>query len=96
MNMKLQKCGGAGLIAILMITGGAMAQNPPVYQPDNGNSGSSQTPSQPPSPQQNPFLGSIPAGTATAENLPLSLADAVARGLRQNLGLLMGNDDVVS
>ncbi len=45
---------------------------------------------------QNPFLGSVPTGTATAEVLPLSLSDAIDRGLRQNLGLLMGNDAVVS
>ena len=45
---------------------------------------------------QNPLLGSIPTGTATAEVLPLSISDAIDRGLRQNLGLLMGNDAVVS
>ena len=45
---------------------------------------------------QNPLLGSVPTGTATAEVLPLSISDAIDRGLRQNLGLLMGNDAVVS
>ena len=35
------------------------------------------------------LFGSVPAGTATAEPLKLSLADAVARGLERNLGLLL-------
>ena len=34
------------------------------------------------------FRGSVPQGTATASAIPLSLADAVNRGLRANLGLL--------
>ena len=45
---------------------------------------------------QNPLFGSVPTGTATTEVLPLSISDAIDRGLRQNLGLLMGNDAVVS
>lgn len=45
---------------------------------------------------QNALLGSVPTGKASAEVLPLSLSDAIDRGLRQNLGLLMGNDSVVS
>jgi outer membrane protein TolC len=45
---------------------------------------------------QNPFLGSVPTGTATPEVLPLSISDAIDRALRQNLGLLMGNDTVAS
>jgi outer membrane protein TolC len=45
---------------------------------------------------QNPLLGSVPTGTASADVLPLSISDAIDRGLRQNLGLLMGNDAVVS
>jgi outer membrane protein TolC len=39
---------------------------------------------------QNPFLGGVPFGTATPGVLPLSLADAVARSLRQNLGIVLG------
>src|SRR5579864_8434517 len=95
MKMKLQKYGGA-VLAILTITGGALAQGPSGYQPNSGMSESSAAPSRPPSSQTNPFLGSVPSGTATAENLPLSLADAIQRGLRQNLGLLLGNDAVVA
>jgi outer membrane protein TolC len=49
----------------------------------------SQSPSQ--SDGGNPFLGSAPQGTATSKELPLSLAEAVARGLRYNLGALLAN-----
>jgi outer membrane protein TolC len=39
--------------------------------------------------QQSQFQGSVPTGTATAEPLALTLRDAIARGLRTNLGLLV-------
>ena len=38
---------------------------------------------------QSPFAGSVPHGTATAESMPLTLKDAVARALQYNLGLLL-------
>jgi outer membrane protein TolC len=41
-------------------------------------------------PGQTPILGSVPSGTATGETLQLSLSDAIDRGLRQNLGLILG------
>jgi outer membrane protein TolC len=37
----------------------------------------------------NPFLGGVPTGTATTGVLPLSLSDALARGLAHNLGALL-------
>ena len=43
---------------------------------------------------QNPFSGSVPAGTATPNVLPLSLKDAIARGLKQNLGLLLTGEEI--
>jgi outer membrane protein TolC len=48
----------------------------------------STTPSSLAGQQQNPFLGSVPTGRPTAEPLELSLADAIARGLRFNLGVI--------
>jgi len=42
----------------------------------------------------NPFFGSAPQGTATAESLPLSLKDAVERALKYNLGLLLQEESV--
>jgi outer membrane protein TolC len=41
-----------------------------------------------------PFTGSVPQGTATAEPLPLTLKEAVNRGLQFNLGLLLQEEAV--
>jgi outer membrane protein TolC len=38
---------------------------------------------------QNPFFGGIPSGKATADTIDLSLSDALERGLRFNLGLVL-------
>src|SRR5580692_8405113 len=43
---------------------------------------------------QSPYLGGVPTGKATSAPLSLSLEDAVARGLRQNLGGLLSSDAV--
>src|ERR1700756_3417015 len=42
--------------------------------------------------QQSPFLGSAPEGNATAEVLKIDFKDAIDRGLRNNLGLLLASD----
>ncbi len=39
---------------------------------------------------QNPFLGGIPAGKATDQVMPITLPEAIDRGLRYNLGLFLG------
>jgi outer membrane protein TolC len=41
---------------------------------------------------QNPFLGSAPEGKATSEVLQLDFKEAIDRGLRNNLGLLLASD----
>jgi hypothetical protein len=43
---------------------------------------------------QNPHLGGVPTGIASSTALSLSLEDAVARGLRQNLGGVLSADAV--
>lgn len=43
---------------------------------------------------QSPYLGGVPTGTASLTPLSLALEDAVARGLRQNLGGLLTTDAV--
>ena len=43
---------------------------------------------------QNRYLGAVPTGTASPTPLSLSLEEAVARGLRQNLGGLLSTDAV--
>ena len=45
---------------------------------------------------QNQILGSLPTGTVSPQPISLSLADAIERGLRQNLGLLVSDDAQVS
>lgn len=50
----------------------------------------SATPSQAPSAINGPFVGSVP-GKAIPGVLPLSLQDAIERGLKQNLGLLLSS-----
>jgi outer membrane protein TolC len=42
--------------------------------------------------QQNPFLGSAPEGQATGDVLQIDFKDAIDRGLRNNLGLLLAGD----
>jgi len=45
---------------------------------------------------QSPFTGSVPQGTPTGTALPLSFKDALERGLRNNLGLLLQSDSVIA
>ncbi|HET8668584.1 MAG TPA: TolC family protein, partial [Terriglobales bacterium] len=45
---------------------------------------------------QNPFSGSVPADKVTPGVLPLSLKDAIDRGLKQNLGLLLASEGISS
>ncbi len=45
---------------------------------------------------QNTFAGSVPTGKATPNALPLSLKDAINRGLKQNLGLLLTGEGIPS
>ena len=44
--------------------------------------------------QTSPFQGSVPASSVTATPLTLSLSDAIARGLANNLGVLESAEDV--
>ncbi|HUO17360.1 MAG TPA: TolC family protein [Verrucomicrobiae bacterium] len=41
---------------------------------------------------QSPFLGSVPEGKATTELLQIDFKEAIERGLRNNLGLLLATD----
>lgn len=45
---------------------------------------------------QSPFLGSAPEGNATQKVLPIDFKDAIDRGLRNNLGLLLASDQAES
>lgn len=45
---------------------------------------------------QSPFTGSEPEGKATSEVLQLNFQEAIERGLRNNLGLLLSGDQVIN
>jgi len=45
---------------------------------------------------QSPFAGSVPEGKAMAGILPLSFKDAIDRGLRNNLGILLQSDSTLT
>src|SRR4051794_1984187 len=45
---------------------------------------------------QDPYSGSVATGTVSPERLPLSLADAISRGMKTNLGALVANQNVRS
>lgn len=53
-------------------------------------------PSAPSAPSTNPYQGSVTQGSATGETLSLTLDDAVQRGIRANLGLLLSNTQTES
>jgi outer membrane protein TolC len=50
----------------------------------------------PPSVQQNGFTGSVPETKLSPEPLPISFLDAIDRGLKQNLGLLLSEDNTLA
>jgi outer membrane protein TolC len=80
--------------ALFWIAGAVSAQNPLGYsvatpRPINPAEGTT-TPSASAAQGQNPFLGSIPAAT-TGGTIELSLAGAIERGVRYNLGLVESN-----
>src|ERR1700680_1853439 len=45
---------------------------------------------------QSPFTGSEPEGKASSEILQLDFKDAIDRGLRNNLGLLIAGDNTIT
>jgi outer membrane protein TolC len=47
-------------------------------------------------PSSDPFLGSVPSGKKTDGVLPLSMEEALNRGLKYNLGVVLGNQDIRS
>ena len=55
----------------------------------------SPTPSQSLPGSQSPYLGSEPEGKASGTVLQLSFKEAIARGLRNNLGLLLAGDQTI-
>ena len=80
------------LFAVLLLTAGiASAQfNRPQATESTSDSGLSTQPISIASPQQqSPFLGSMTAQQATDQPLRLSISEAIERGLKNNLGLIL-------
>src|SRR5580765_6976720 len=81
------------MTAVLCVTFIAAGVSAQTIAPGNTPAG---RPGLQPSSLQNPTLGSVPTGTASPQAVPLSLADAIVRGLRQHLGLLLSSDAQLS
>jgi outer membrane protein TolC len=47
-------------------------------------------------PDAGPFSGGVPTGQRTSEPIPLTLADALARGLQHNVAAITGEQDIAS
>jgi outer membrane protein TolC len=95
------------LFAFFMLawTGTAASQST-AEAPSYSGSGSASTQSKPTSAgglstqsfggAQNPFSGSVPEGKVTGTVLSLSFSDALDRGLRNNLGVLLQSDNMLT
>src|SRR5204863_8577933 len=80
-NVRAMKSAAAALAATIMLL--ALTATPaPAQDPGAASS--------------NPFFGSIPKGTPTAQPMPLSVKDAVGRALQNNLGLLIQEESEAS
>jgi outer membrane protein TolC len=96
-----------GAVALSCSAAQCQLQTGPATSSSSGqqNGGSSQSASYNAAPQtspqlsisgQSPFLGSVPEGKATSEVIPVSFKEAIDRALRNNLGLLLGSDNLLA
>ncbi|HEX4810991.1 MAG TPA: TolC family protein [Bryobacteraceae bacterium] len=88
-----------GCSLVLAIPSAAQAPGAGGPATASGGSTSTQSPASSPAPFTPPpqqgdpnYSGSVPQGTATATPIPLGLGDAIARGLKANLGLLTSQE----
>jgi outer membrane protein TolC len=72
-------------------TGPSSSSSGPGSQGEDTNSTGSSIPV-----DQNAFNGSVPEGNATSQVLQISFNDAIDRGLRNNLGLLLQSDNTLA
>jgi outer membrane protein TolC len=89
---------GAWAVVALALTARVGLAQSPAGEPQLAREGGQPLPTAP-SPLmtgQNVLMGGVPVGQATADVLPLSLADALSRGLKQNLGIVLGEQAVRS
>jgi outer membrane protein TolC len=78
----------------LLCSGLALAQAPGAAP--GGDSDSSTPPTPPIVLNQNTYSGSVPEGKATSEELPISFKEAIDRGLRNNMGVLLQSDNTLA
>src|SRR5512146_1455999 len=71
---------------------GAVAQSGESESPTYGMTGSATLSSG----SQSVYSGSVPEGQATGTVLPISFKEAIDRALRNNLGLLIGSDNLLA
>jgi outer membrane protein TolC len=89
------------LVALICLSATVEAQFPGAPQPSSVAPQQTIVPAAVPQPappgangqSQNPFQGSVPSNEAISATLSLSLQDAVQRGLKQNLGLILGDQN---
>jgi outer membrane protein TolC len=82
------------IVLVLLAAESAKAQASPLSGTSNSSGpDDSSGPAAPAPVGQNAFSGSVPSHLVPGV-LPLSLRDAIARGLKQNLGLLLSGEDV--
>jgi outer membrane protein TolC len=80
---------------ILILPAAAAAQNGPAAIPQGGEAQPYAGPpvnSVSPSQSQNPYAGSVPEKTVASGTLQLTFPDAVRRGLKQNMGVLLSSE----
>jgi len=98
-RLRREKLTAAIAVGLLMMVFSilAEAQAPATSGAPPGSSGEdSSTPALAPTVDQNAFNGSVPEGQATTQVLQISFADAIDRGLRNNLGLLLQSDNTLA
>ncbi len=81
--------------AVLLVSAAARGQYPASGPARSRNSSGSSAATSIQS-SQSPFAGSVPEGKASAAVLPLSFKEAIDRGLKNNLGLLLQSDRMLS
>jgi outer membrane protein TolC len=80
---------------ILILPAAALAQNGAAAIPQGGEAQPYSGPpvnSVSPNQSQSPFAGSVPEKSAVSGTLPLTFPDAVRRGLKQNMGVLLSSE----
>ena len=78
-----RSCACAGLLGVVVLSAvGIRAQVPSVPNPTT--------------PTASSYQGSVPTGEATAQTIELSLDEAVQRGLKANLGVILSNTQAAS